>query len=356
MIFFIFILFSLTISFDTPPMTFKGPILIFDGSACMYRSIFALPVLRTSEDVLTSGVIGTIRMIGHNFKKYKPSHVYFVMDGENNRAKRIEIDPQYKATRMSSRLGLEKLGVTKQDLVMQTQLMKEFCDEALIPCYNIEGDEADDVIATLCKKLLKKISDKELIRINPYEKYISNDKEYILPDILVFSPDKDLYQVLDNKNSLKIAKGKNPEELMGWDNIVHKLDVKPDQFADWQALVGDSVDNIKGVPGIGPKKASEILRIVPRGLDIFENLSKLPKHTAFLKMHLYKDLYMNSLMLTTLYTSLNLENIFFNRCIYNPLLSINDTSQIDDFMKNKIESERMSEFVLKNIVDRQDYN
>jgi len=200
-----------------------GRFLLLDGTGLLYRSFFAIAELSTRSGQPTNAVYGFIRALHQLRHVWRPTHWGVVLDGGTPRA-RLDLLPEYKAQRppMPERLRTQFAPV------------QEYLERSQIPCWRLEGEEADDVIATLVAR--------------------AGDAA----ETLIVSADKDLLQLVTQRVSL-VASGKL-DTRTGPAEVVVRTGVEPDQVVDWLALTGDDADNIPGVPGVGPKTAARLLR------------------------------------------------------------------------------------------------
>jgi len=198
--------------------------LIVDGTALLYRAYFAIRELTTRAGEPTNAVFGLVRAMRQFREQCRPTHWVVVFDGGIPDA-RLALLPEYKAQRPPMPDGLKA----------QREAVEEFLDLAGIPRMRVEGEEADDVIASL-------------VRIAAPQ----------CRELLIVTSDKDLFQlVTDTVHVLPPAKAASP---MGPEQIAAKTGVPPELIPAWLALTGDSSDNIPGVPGVGAKTAAKLLK------------------------------------------------------------------------------------------------
>lgn len=199
------------------PMQAK-PLILVDGSSYLYRAFHALPALMNSKGFPTGAVYGMINMLKRLIADYQPEYMAVIFDTKG-KTFRDEIYPEYKATRQEM----------PNDLVKQIAPIHEIIRAMGIPLIAIEGVEADDVIGTLAE-------------------HATQDRI----DSIVSTGDKDLAQLVNTHitliNTMTNTK-LNPE------GVKEKFGVPPDRIVDYLTLVGDSSDNIPGVPQVGPKTA-----------------------------------------------------------------------------------------------------
>ncbi len=203
-------------------MTKQKRLILIDGSGYIFRAYYALPSMSRSDGTPVNALYGFTNMLVKLIEDYGDEKLIVIFDAarENFRNK---IYSEYKANR----------GDTPDDLIPQFDLIKKCVKAFKIPQLEINGYEADDIIATY-SKLAKKQDIQSLI----------------------ISSDKDLMQLINDKvNMLDPIKNKH----IGFQEVIDKFGVEPEKVIQVQALMGDSTDNIPGAPGIGPKTAAELI-------------------------------------------------------------------------------------------------
>ncbi|MEQ5766330.1 DNA polymerase I [Halomonas sp. H33-56] len=217
----------------------SSPIVLVDGSSYLYRAFHALPPLTTSEGQPTGAIKGVINMLKRLIKDYPDSPMAVIFDAPG-KTFRDELYDQYKAQRPPM----------PDDLRAQVKPLHE-CVRALgLPLLCIEGVEADDVIGTLAK--------------------MATDAGR---DAVISTGDKDMAQLVNGHITLvNTMKG----ETLDVDGVKDKFGLPPELIIDYLALMGDKVDNIPGVPGVGEKTAIGLLQGMEGGLDvIYGDLDKV---------------------------------------------------------------------------------
>jgi DNA polymerase-1 len=196
---------------------------LFDGSAFLYRSFFALPPLTTSSGFPTGAIYGFLRSILAILKTEKPNYMAIAFDLPAPTQRKLAYS-EYKSQRPP----------TPDPLKVQIHVIKELINLLGIKLLEMPGYEADDLIAYLTQK-----AKKEGFRVK------------------IYSPDKDVLQLVDGSQVVVI----NPisEEVFDENKVIEKFGVPPQKLADYLALVGDKTDNIEGVKGVGPKTAINLL-------------------------------------------------------------------------------------------------
>ncbi len=215
-------------------------LLIIDGTAFAYRAFYAIANLSTHDGRPTNAVYGFIRMCQQLRDIWRPDRMLAVFDGGLPRA-RVERLPTYKAQRdpMPDALRGQFAGI------------EEYLGLAGIRHLRIEGEEADDVMASYARLAVTRGA-----------------------DALLATSDKDLFQLVDDRVS--IVPPTKMEARMGPAEVRAKTGVEPAQIVAWQALIGDTVDNIPGIPGIGPKTAADLLNRFGSLDEIWKRLEEIP--------------------------------------------------------------------------------
>lgn len=199
-------------------------LLLVDGHAYAYRAFYAIGGLKGPEGRPTNAIFGFISMFERARGLANPSHVAVVWDGGLDED-RLETLPEYKAQRPEM----------PDDLESQLDGIEEYLDAAGFLSVCQDGVEADDLIATVAAEAVRSAW-----------------------NVVIATSDKDFMQLVSPRvQLLNPADKKQP--LWGEAQVVEKTGVSPSQIVDWLSLVGDSVDNIRGVAGIGPKTAAKLL-------------------------------------------------------------------------------------------------
>ncbi len=196
----------------------KEPIILVDGSSYLFRAYHALPPLTNSKGQATGAVFGVANMLKKLLAEYPTHHVAVVFDTKSKNF-RHEIYPDYKANRPEM----------PPELASQIKPLHELIEAMGIPLIAIEGIEADDVIGTLAKK--------------------ATDSHH---QVVISTGDKDFAQLVCEKITLINTMSNTHLDEAG---VFEKFGVYPQQIIDYLALMGDTVDNVPGVPGVGPKTA-----------------------------------------------------------------------------------------------------
>ena len=218
----------------------QAPLVLVDGSSYLYRAFHALPPLTTSKGLPTGAVKGVLNMLKSLRKQYPDSPFAVVFDAKGGTF-RDEMYAEYKANRPSM----------PDDMRVQIEPLHQSVIALGFPLLCVDGVEADDVIGTLARS--SAAADRPVI---------------------ISTGDKDMAQLVDGHITLVNTMSGSSMDVEG---VKEKFGVAPEQIIDYLALMGDSSDNIPGVPGIGPKTASGLLVGVNGGLtELYANLDIVP--------------------------------------------------------------------------------
>ncbi|MCP5043761.1 MAG: DNA polymerase I [bacterium] len=196
-------------------------LVVIDGANAMFRAFFGIPGLRAPDGTPSNAVLGFANILNKIIRDEAPDYVAVALDPKGG-SFRKELYSEYKANR----------DATPEDLSAQIPLIRELIDAHNIPCIEVPGFEADDVIATLVARA-------------PEDTRVS-----------IISTDKDLMQLCSDR--VELLDGIK-ERRFGPEEVEEKFGVPPEQMLDLRALVGDPSDNIPGVKGIGVKGAAKLI-------------------------------------------------------------------------------------------------
>lgn len=199
-------------------------LLIVDGHAYAYRAFHAIRDLRSPSGQPTNAIYGFLKMLEKMRVAVRPTHLIVVWDGGLS-AERMAALPEYKAQRPEM----------PDELRPQFDEISRYLDAAGVKEFCGDGVEADDYIGCLAQKAATAGW-----------------------DVVIASADKDFMQLVTDRVGLLNPNDKNGA-VWGRDQVFAKAGVEPAQIVDWLALMGDTVDNIPGVPGVGPKTAASLL-------------------------------------------------------------------------------------------------
>ena len=197
-------------------------LVLVDGSYYMFRAYHALGDLKNSHDEPTGAIYGVVNSLRKLLNDFRPDYIAVVFDAKGKNF-RHELYPEYKANRPPM----------PEDLARQIEPIHEVIRTLGLPLLMIDGVEADDVIATLAKK--------------------AESKDM---DTIISSGDKDLAQLVNDHIRMYNAMD---NVIIDSEGVKKKYGVPPERIIDYLTLIGDSVDNVPGVPKVGPKTATKWL-------------------------------------------------------------------------------------------------
>ncbi|WIF67638.1 DNA polymerase I [Metapseudomonas otitidis] len=219
----------------------QAPLVLVDGSSYLYRAFHALPPLMTSAGLPTGAVKGVLNMLKSLRKQYPDSPFAVVFDAKGGTF-RDAMFAEYKANRPSM----------PDELRVQVEPLHATVRALGLPLLCVEGVEADDVIGTLARQSA------------------AGGRQ-----VVISTGDKDMAQLVDPHITLVNTMTGSTLDI---DGVKEKFGVGPELIIDYLALMGDKVDNIPGVPGVGEKTALGLLTGVGGGLDVlYASLDKVPE-------------------------------------------------------------------------------
>jgi DNA polymerase-1 len=202
-------------------------LMLVDGNSLLFRAFYALPLLHTRDGIYTNGVYGFQTMLNRALENEKPSHLIVAFDMDR-KTFRTEIYTEYKANRSAP----------PDELVGQFALVREMLAAQNIDYLEYPGYEADDIIGTMSRR-----------------------GEEAGLSVVILTGDGDALQLVSpDTRVLMTKKGISEVEIYDPQKVKEKWEVEPRQMVDIKALMGDTSDNIPGVPGIGPKTAIKLIK------------------------------------------------------------------------------------------------
>ena len=201
-------------------------LILIDGNSLLFRAYFAMRPMVTSKGMHTQGVFAFVNMLGKILNDYDPTHIAVAFDLKGGTF-RHDVYKEYKAGRLK----------TPPELLSQIPVLHDVLDAMNIAVLEVPKYEADDIIGTVAARA---------------------ERDGI--DTLVISGDKDELQLIGpHVNVLINKRGMSEFDLYDIDAMRERYNLTPEQFIDLKGLMGDSSDNIPGVPGIGEKKGIALL-------------------------------------------------------------------------------------------------
>lgn len=269
---------------------------LIDGNSLLFRAYYGVHSRLTKSDGTPTGAIyGFINMILPILSSAKPDDCIICVFDASRITFRQNIYPAYKQNRSE----------TPEDLITQREIIKQGLIKMGIPVLCVPGVEADDVIATLAKNNCDSTSSTRII-----------------------TSDKDLMQLVSEctflYDTMKQQEIRTPQ-------VIEKFGVPPTLVTDVQALMGDSSDNVPGVPGIGPKKASELINLFGSLDNLYNNIGDITNERTRNLLSDNRELAYISKKLVTLKDDVNLSDIKISPFVFNKSGAL-------DFVKKEIES------------------
>jgi len=250
----------------------KKRFFLVDGNSFCYRAYYAIKHLSNSKGQPTNAIYGFITMIRKIIKEEKPDMlaVAFDLKGPTFRHKKFE---DYKITRKPM----------PEDLVSQLPYIKRILKAYNIPIYELQGYEADDVLATLAEKCRKTRG----------------------IDTFIVTGDKDAMQLVTD--GIKVYSPNKEVVIYGEKEVKERFGVSPERIIDLMALMGDASDNIPGVPGIGEKTAVQLMKEFKSLDNVLENTHKIKSVSRRRKIEDSRDLALLSRELATIKKNVPIE-------------------------------------------------
>ncbi|MCL4352848.1 hypothetical protein M1615_00020 [Patescibacteria group bacterium] len=268
-------------------------LILIDGNAILHRGFHALPPLTSTDGQLVNAVYGFFSMFLRIIEDFKPDSIIVCFDRPKPTfRKQLYVGYQAKRPKMAD------------ELVPQIQLVHEILEKAKVCVFEIDGYEADDLIGTIAKQAVNDIEvgasnllASELAASNADSNIHSSRKSKSPPfnsssllrnlEVIIVSGDRDMLQLINShvKVAMPIV-GITNMTVFDESAVEEKYGIKPLQIVDYKALAGDSSDNYSGVPGIGPKTASLLLKKYVDIEEIYKDLDFLKKENPNLALKL----------------------------------------------------------------------
>lgn len=244
----------------------SGPVMLVDGHGLAYRAFYAVPELTAPDGTPTNALVGFFNMMARLKKQWKPTSISVVFDAPGPTF-RHDMFEEYKAGRKP----------TPDEFKVQLPILKKMISVLGIPVLSKDGVEADDVLGAMARDIASHGT-----------------------PVLVVTSDKDMLQILDDGVTV-VRPGKGITSFTSWDrnSFISEYGFIPERMADYLALVGDTADNVPGVPGVGDKTARRLLGSYGSLEGILANLDDLTPSQRK-KFQDNSELVRRSLVLTTL--------------------------------------------------------
>lgn len=215
-----------------------APLILIDGSSYLFRAYHALPPLANTKGMPTGAIYGVLNMLQKLLKEYEPTHIAVIFDSKSKNF-RHAMYPAYKANR----------AIMPDELQIQIKPLFAAIHALGLPLIVIEGVEADDIIGTLARQ-----AQQQNMRV------------------LISTGDKDFAQLVNPNVTLINTMN---QQILDEAGVQEKFGVSPAQIIDYLALTGDSVDNIPGIPNVGPKTSAHWLGQYHTLDNLLQNASEI---------------------------------------------------------------------------------
>ncbi|MBO1004506.1 DNA polymerase I [Pseudogracilibacillus auburnensis] len=231
-------------------------LVLIDGNSLLFRAFYALPLLHNDKGVYTNAVYGFTNILLNILEEEKPTHMLVAFDAGKTTFRHSTFK-EYKGGRQK----------TPPELSEQFPLTRELLKAFHIPHYELDMYEADDIIGTLAN--------------------MSNKEKW---DVKVISGDQDLLQLVSENVTVDVTKkGVSEVESYTPESLLEKMELTPEQIIDLKALMGDSSDNIPGVPGVGVKTATKLLKQYRTLENLYDHIDEITAKKLKEKLETYKE-------------------------------------------------------------------
>ncbi|MCB2292507.1 DNA polymerase I [Clostridium algoriphilum] len=252
----------------------KERLLILDGHSLMYRAFYALPALTNSDGIYTNAVYGFTTMLLKMKEEFEPDYIVTTFDRRAPTFRHEEYK-DYKA-------GRKKM---PEELRGQFALVRELLEKMAIDIYELDGFEADDLIGTLS---------------------VFAEKQGL--EVYIVTGDRDALQLAtDNVKVVINKKGMSQKEIYDRNRMIEEYGVTPTEFIDVKGLMGDSSDNIPGVPGIGEKTAYKLIKEYKSIENLLMNIENVSGKKLVENLVTYSEQAIFSKKLATIITCVPME-------------------------------------------------
>lgn len=243
-------------------------LLLMDGNSVLYRAFYGVPLLSTSKGVFTNAVYGMAQMVVKLMNDFRPSHVAVAFD-KGKTTFRHDVYSEYKGKRQA----------TPEELIGQFAMARELLAHFHIPTFEMDQIEADDIIGTL-----------------------STQAGSEFDEVVLISGDKDLFQLVNDRVVVYMTR-KGITDLVRYDIDAVKErygGLTPEQMIDLKGLMGDSSDNIPGIPGVGEKTAIKLLLQYATLDEVLSHIDEVSGNKLKERLHEHGDLARLSKQLATI--------------------------------------------------------
>ena len=256
---------------STPPVSKKKRLFLIDGMSHIFRAFYAIRGLSNSQGVPTNAVFGFASMLRKLVRQYQPDLIAVAFDGEKPTF-RHDAFVDYKANRSAM----------PEDLARQIPFIRRLCQALCLPILEIEGFEADDIIGTFARRA---------------------EQENV--DTVIVSNDKDMFQLVTE--CVRVLHQAKDDILFDPPKVQDFFGVPPSQVVDVLGLMGDSVDNVPGAPGIGEKGAKDLIKQFGSIGELLERSNEITRKTYRESLQVHREQILQSRELVTIHTAVPLD-------------------------------------------------
>ncbi len=306
----------------------KETLFLIDSMGIAYRSYFAFiqnPLIN-SKGENTSAIYGFVNYLNKILDEHKPDHIAAVFDTDKPTFRHIAYK-EYKATRNKM----------PDELAASLGYLKDVVKAFNVPVLELDGFEADDIMGTLAKQA---------------------EKENI--DTYLVTSDKDFMQLVSNRVKIyRPGKFGSDDEIVGEEGVMEKFGVTPEHVIDMLGLIGDSSDNVPGVPGVGPKTALPLVLKYKTIEKILDNIDNIPQKGLQEKLRTHRELALLSKRLVTIDINVpikvDIHQLMAKKKDIPALIKLYDQLEFKTFAKKLREKESVSavtEEIAEDVVPR----
>lgn len=301
----------------------ENRIVIIDGNSLINRAYYAMqrPMI-TKDGIYTQGIYGFINMLNKIKTDYEPGYLTVAFDLKAPTFRHLEYD-QYKAGRKAM----------PPELVMQMPLLKDVLHAMNIKTLEMEGFEADDIIGTVARE---------------------GEEQGLCP--MIITGDKDALQLATDKTQILITKkGISEFELFDHEKMLERYELTPQQFIDLKGLMGDSSDNIPGIPGVGEKTGITLLKQFGSVENLIVHTEEISKPALRKKVEENVQLAVMSKRLATINRYVPIEISFNEMKIaepdYDQLIELYTKLEFNSFLKKLSDKKTKTELTPQEVPD-----
>lgn len=276
-------------------------ILLIDGHNLLFRMFYGIPSsIKNSDGKEIKGLVGFIGSLKKLVNEFSPYSIYVVFDSETSKNTNLGYDTNYKANRKDYSNTPEE-----ENPFSQLPYIKEALTYLEIPYFEVQNNEADDYIASIIKN--------------------NNQKDI---EFIIVSTDTDFFQLIDKNTYLYVPRGKK-SVLYDTKAFIDKYNILPSDYILYKTLIGDKVDNIEGIKGIGKVTAVKIIHALKEDI----NLDAKIKQT----LEINKEKIIKNIHLITLNSHINVKNVTFSK-LSSKIRNQKTYEIINNSIKTKISS------------------